>query len=199
MWKPNDGILHFKIKGLIFAPTDEKEPEGTRCSLFFLQETVRTVEERIADLVEEKFQEEGFTDCFLVDINLNAAGNKLEVFIDSDSGISFDTCQRVSRHLEAYLDEEKPLGEKYTLEVSSPGVDRPLKLPRQYRKNIGRKVEVTTLEGKAKTGTLVEVTDFAVTIEEKVQIKEGKKKRRELVQTIIPFEDIRKTVVKISF
>ncbi len=148
---------------------------------------IRTVEERISDLLEEKFQEEGFTDCFLVDMNLNTAGNKLEVFIDSDSGITFEKCQSVSRHLETYLDEEKPLGEKYTLEVSSPGVDRPLK------------VEVTPKEGKPQTGTLVEVTDFAITIEEKVKIKEGKKTRRELVQTLIPFEDIEKTIVKITF
>jgi ribosome maturation factor RimP len=160
---------------------------------------IRTVEERISDLLEEKFQEEGFTDCFLVDMNLNTAGNKLEVFIDSDSGITFEKCQSVSRHLETYLDEEKPLGEKYTLEVSSPGVDRPLKLPRQYHKNIGRKVEVTPKEGKPQTGTLVEVTDFAITIEEKVKIREGKKTRRELVQTLIPFEDIEKTIVKITF
>lgn len=156
------------------------------------------MEERIADLLEEKFKEEGFTDCFFVDMNLSAS-NKLEVFIDSDSGITFEKCQRVSRHLEAYLDEEKPLGEKYTLEVSSPGISRPLQLPRQYKKNIGRKVEITLKEDKARTGTLIEVTDFAITIEEKIQIKEGKKKRKELIQTIIPFDDIKKAVVKISF
>lgn len=156
------------------------------------------IEEKIADLLEEKFQEEAFKDCFLIEIKLHEH-NKLDVFIDSDSGITFEKCRSVSRYLESYLDTEGWLGAKYVLEVSSPGVRRPLKLKRQYRKNIGRKVEVSLLEGKAQTGVLTAVDENQITLEAKVRIKEGKKKKTSLVQTQIPFDNIKKTIVKISF
>lgn len=157
------------------------------------------MEERIADLLDKKFEEPEFADCYLIDIYLSPKGNKLEVFIDSDSGVTFEKCQKISRYLEGYLDEEKTLGESYTLEVSSPGISRPLKLPRQYVKNIGRDIEISTKQGTKKAGKLVDATDFAATVEEIVITKEGKKKKKEVVQTIIPYEDIKKAVIKISF
>lgn len=157
------------------------------------------MEERIADLLDKKFEEPEFTDCYLIDIHLSPKGNKLEVFIDSDSGVTFEKCQKISRYLEAHLDEGKWLGESYTLEVSSPGISRPLKLPRQYRKNIGRDIEIATKEGNKKTGKLVDATDFAATVEEIVVTKEGKKKKKEVVQTIIPYDEIKKAVIKIQF
>jgi ribosome maturation factor RimP len=155
------------------------------------------MEETIANLLEEKFQEPEFADCFLVDIN--QSNKRLEVFVDSDSGMSFKKCQQLSRHLEAYLDEEKPLGENYVLEVSSPGVKRPLKFWRQYPRNVGRKVEVTMQNKDKHTGTLVEVTPSAITLEEKVRRKEGKRKVTEMVRTELPYDEIAKTIVKISF
>ena len=155
------------------------------------------IEGKISALLEEKFQEEAFEDCFIVEISLN--NKKLNVFIDSDSGITFEKCQRLSRYLESFIDEAGWLGEKYVLEVSSPGVGRPLKLPRQYKKNVGRKVEVSLLEGKPIEGKLIEVNEAAITVEYKRRIKEGKKKKTEVVQDNIAFEDIKKTIVKISF
>lgn len=157
------------------------------------------MEARISDLLDQKFEEAEFADCYLIDIQLGTKGNKLEVFIDSDSGVTFEKCQKISRYLEAHLDEGKWLGEDYTLEVSSPGISRPLKLPRQYRKNIGRTVEVITKAGNKKEGKLIEATDFAATIEEIIITKEGKKKKKEIVQTIIPFDEIKKAVIKIQF
>lgn len=156
------------------------------------------IEAKITDLLEDLFKTEEFSDCFLVEVKLHN-NRKLEVFMDSDDGITFDRCQRTSRYLEQYLDEEGWLGEKYVLEVSSPGIGRPLKLQRQYPKNIGRKVEVTLEEGAVKTGTLAEVTETGLVIEEKIVIKEGKRKKREVVKTSIPFAAIKQTVVKVSF
>lgn len=156
------------------------------------------IEEKITDLLETLFTTEEFSDCFLVEIKLNA-NNKLEVFMDGDDGITFGRCQRTSRYLEKHLDEEGWLGEKYILEVSSPGIGRPLKLQRQYPKNIGRKVEITLTEGPVKSGTLTEVNETGLVLEEKVVIKEGKRKKREVVKTSIPFEAIKQTVVKVSF
>lgn len=157
------------------------------------------MEARLSDLLDEKFKEPDFADCYLIDINLIPKGNKLEIFIDSDSGMTFEKCQKISRYLEGHLDENKWFGEDYMLEVSSPGVSRPLKLSRQYRKNIGRNIEVTTKEGNKKEGKLIEATDFAATVEEMVVTKEGKKKKKEVVQTIIPYDEIKKAVIKIQF
>lgn len=153
---------------------------------------------KVEKLLAEKFKEEEFSDCFLVATELNK-GNKLEVFVDSDSGMTFQKCQRISRYLEQFIDEEKWLGEKYTLEVSSPGITRPLKFERQYRKNIGRVLTVKRNDGSKEEGTLKEVTETAITLEEKKRIKDGKKKKTQLVETIIPFDEIREAKVKIVF
>lgn len=156
------------------------------------------IEEKITDLLEALFRTEEFSDCFLVEVKLHA-NRKLEVFMDCDSGVTFERCQKTSRYLEKHLDEENWLGEKYILEVSSPGIGRPLKLHRQYPKNIGRKVEVTLTEGTTKKGTLVAVNDAEIVIEEKRVFKEGKRKKREIVKTAVPFDTIKQTVVKVSF
>jgi ribosome maturation factor RimP len=156
------------------------------------------IEEKIHELLAAKFQEETFQDCFLVEFNLHT-GNKLEVFMDSDSGLTLEKCQRISRYLESHIDEEGWLGEKYTLEVSSPGLSRPLKLKRQYLKNIGRKVEVTFNNGEVKTGLLKAADESAFTLEETVVKKEGKKKKKEVVLTEIPYDSIKKTMIIISF
>lgn len=155
------------------------------------------IEQKIPELLEEKFQEPGFTDFFLVELKVGI-NNKVEVFVDSDSSVTFEKCQKISRFLEAYIDEEGWLGEKYTLEVSSPGITRPLKFVRQYVKNIGRKVEVKTGEGKL-TGKLIAANDDGIVLESDERVKVGKKKIKQKVQTEIPMAQIEKTVVKISF
>lgn len=153
---------------------------------------------KIEELLLAKFEEEEFKDCFLVELEV-LPSKKINVFVDSDSGITFEKCRKISRHLEAVIDEEQWLGQKYTLEVSSPGIGRPLKFSRQYPRNIGRKVEVKITEGTKVTGLLTAVENESITIEDKVRVKEGKKKVKKLVTTVIPFEDIVKFVVKISF
>lgn len=155
------------------------------------------IEDKIAKLVEAKFKEEEWDDCFLVDIDIKG-NNRVEIYIDSDEALTLQKCQRVSRHVEAVLDEELWLGEKYTIEVSSPGVSRPLKLKRQYVKNIGRKIELNLKEGKEE-GKLMAVEGDEIVIEKRVKRKEGKKKINELATIRIPFDQIEQTKVKISF
>lgn len=161
-------------------------------------EAILVIEQKIIDLLDQKFKEEDFSDCFLVDLQLHT-NQKLEVFLDSDIGITFEKCRKISRYLEEFIDEAGWFGPKYTLDVSSPGITRPLKKLRQYTKNIGRKVEVKTNDGEKKTGLLIAATDAEITLEEKVRIKEGKRKKTAVVQTVIPFDEIEKTVVQISF
>lgn len=149
-------------------------------------------------VIEEKFSDEGFEDCFIVEIE-SLPGKKLNVFLDCDSGLSLSKCQKVSRHLEAYLDEFVWKDLKYTLEVSSPGIDRPLKILRQYTKNIGREVKVKVIESGEEKGILVAADEEGITILQKIVRKEGKKKIREKVENKIPFTKIQKTIVQISF
>lgn len=156
------------------------------------------INEAIERLLKEKFQEEAFADCFLIEVKLGA-NNKLEVFIDSDSGITFDKCQSISRFLEQHIDENNWLGERYTLEVSSPGISRPMTFQRQYPRNIGRTVEVTLQDGSVRKGTLSAVHPENIVLTEEIKTKEGKKTKKEKVETAIPFSQINKTIVKISF
>ncbi|MCB0635786.1 MAG: ribosome maturation factor [Lewinella sp.] len=156
------------------------------------------MEEKIIDLLDEKFAEPEFEDCFWLDVKLHQ-NKKLEVIIDSDTGVTFSTCQQISRYLEGFIDEAGWLGEKYVLEVSSPGVDRPLQQLRQYPKNIGRKLEVKMKDGTRHEGKLVEVAGEIVSLEAKVRRKDGKRKVTETVRTDLPFGDIDNALVKISF
>ena len=169
--------------------------------LFFINKVNEFVnlERRITTLLTEKFSEPTFSDCYIIEINLKPK-QKLLVFIDSDSGMTFKKCQQISRHLEAHLDESLLLGEKYTLEVSSPGIDRPLKLRRQYTKNLNRhlKVQVEALE-KPLVGKLIAIDDESITLETTEKIKEGKKKKQITVQHTLPFEKIQEAVVQVSF
>ncbi|MEM6769696.1 MAG: ribosome maturation factor [Bacteroidota bacterium] len=154
--------------------------------------------DQVTTMLEGYFTaEEGFADCFVVDVTQSAT--RLEVFVDSDSGMTFRKCQRISRFLEAWLDEEQPLGDKYTLNVSSPGVDRPLKFHRQYVKNQGRTLEVTTTEGEKIKGELITVTEDYIVLTAKVRRKEGKRKVTVVEDTPIAYDIIKKAIVKISF
>lgn len=156
------------------------------------------IEEKIARLLDEKFTEEAFEDCFLVEMKLHA-NNKLEIFVDSDSSITFEKCRKISRFLEKDIDEEGWLGEKYILEVSSPGITRPLKFPRQYQKNISRKIELKMDDGTKRTGILLAANDTRVRLEEKFKVKEGKKNKTNVVESDILYGNIQKAVIKVTF
>ena len=79
------------------------------------------------------------------------------ILLDSDEGITIQECADISRSLDQELEAVETPETNYALEVSSPGLDQPLRLPRQYQKNVGRDLKVTLETGQALTGTLVEV------------------------------------------
>ena len=103
-------------------------------------------------------------DVFLVEIKIKPTNN-IKLFLDADSGMSIEKCIRVNRALYKKIEESGlfPNGD-FSLEVSSPGVDEPLKLHRQYIKNIGRSVEATLTDGSVKTGKLTAVTDNEISL-----------------------------------
>jgi ribosome maturation factor RimP len=156
-----------------------------------------SVEQKIREILEDKFQDEEFKDCFLMDVFQKK--NKIEVFADSDSGMTFEKCKKISRFLENYLDENDVLKDPYTLEVSSPGIDAPLKFERQYIKNVGRKIELTDKEGNQFLGKLETVENNHIVIEFEKTFKEGNKKKKVLEKQIIPFANIQKAIIKITF
>ncbi len=149
------------------------------------------VEKVVRELVESILASD--PTLFVVEVSLKgSSGNqKLSIFLDGDSGISIDACVNVSRGLSGILEERNLIDGKYYLEVSSSGVDQPLKFPRQYRRNVGRQVKVKTLEGQKTEGELKEVSDTGFKILKK------EKKEEQLIE--FNFDQIESTKVLVSF
>ena len=96
------------------------------------------------------------TDCFLVDIR--SGTSKLAVYIDKPTGVSLDECISLNKYLSAAFDNEG-IWETHELEVSSPGMDQPLKVPQQYLRRLGQEIMVTTLNGIQHKGKLISATE----------------------------------------
>jgi len=155
------------------------------------------VEETITGWLNEKFTEESFSDCFLVEAVFN--GHQLIVYLDSDIKLDLDKCAAISRWLGHKIEETNLIPGAYTLEVSSSGLDRPLKLHRQYLKNIGRPVIVHTVSGHKIEGKLTEVNGEMITLMQDVIEKEKNKKIKKTLEVVIHYDDILKTFIQIKF
>jgi len=129
-------------------------------------------------------------DHFLVEVDIKK-GNVINVFVDGDNGISIDECVKISRNIESFFDREE---EDFELRVSSPGLSRPFKLIRQYRKYINRQIEVKIGDGKKIKGILKSVEENKIEIE----IKSGKKGRNKEVLSF-RFDEINEAKPVISF
>ena len=155
--------------------------------------------QQIEGWLDEKLSEEEFAHAFPVEINVHA-NNRVEVYVDSDESVSFALCRRISRHLEEKLDETLILGEKYTLEVSSPGTSRPLVNPRQYPKHVGRTLKVKTAEDTTVEGELTSVTDEGIVLKEE-RVERNEKNKRVKVEYLheLPFGEFSDAKVQLSF
>lgn len=132
---------------------------------------------------------------FLVDIKIRPTNN-IKIFLDGDNGISIEKCVAYNRQLYRMIEDSGIFpADDFSLEVSSPGLDEPLKLMRQYRKNIGRKVEVLLKDGVKTEGVLKSVSDEAIEVEE----TRGKNKKKETLMHSFPFETIKSTKIQIAF
>ena len=150
---------------------------------------IQALEKKIMALIE------GEPDIFLVEIRIKPTNN-VKVFLDSDNGMSLDKLIQYNRKLYKDLEENSFFqGGDFSLEVSSPGLDEPLKLRRQYLKNIGRGVEITRIDGEKNEGKLLQVGETEIIVEE----EKGKGKKKELVQHSIPFDNIKSTKIQIKF
>ncbi|MVZ67079.1 ribosome assembly cofactor RimP [Sphingobacterium sp. DK4209] len=151
------------------------------------------VEERVKELVLEKIADR--EDLFIVSIRFLKSG-VLEILLDGDNGIAIEDCVQVSRHVGFHLEEENVIDKAYRLEVSSPGIDTPLLLSRQYQKNIGRNVKVLMLDGAKREGKLLDAGETSFNLEE---IVKEKGKKAQSVEVEIPYNQIKETKVLISF
>jgi len=132
---------------------------------------------------------------FLVDIRIKPTNN-VKIFVDADKGVSIDKLVQYNRRLYRDLEESGFFpGGDFSLEISSPGLEEPLKLHRQYIKNISRYVEVIRKDGIKVEGKLMSATDAEITLEE----ERGKNKKKEVITHIIPFDNIKTTKIQIKF
>src|SRR6187431_2405637 len=124
-----------------------------------MNENQQAIEHFLSDLLEES------TEIFLVELQVSPA-NDIKVFLDADNGITIDKCIRINRALYKRIEEELLPDGNFSLEVSSPGVDEPLKLKRQYKKNIGRTLEVVMNDNSRKEGKLIAADDEHIEVQE---------------------------------
>ena len=131
------------------------------------------------------------TDMFLVEVFIKPV-NRIYIFIDGDHGVKISDCVALSRHIESKYDRETV---DYELNVSSSGADQPIKLPRQYIKNIGRSLQVKLPDETVITGRLEATDEKGITL-----LREGDKKKKISPESLkLTFEEIVESKVIISF
>jgi ribosome maturation factor RimP len=151
--------------------------------------------EKITNLVEAAIQEN--SELFLIDLQFHP-DNKIYVEIDGDKGVSLNECIRVSRAVEHNLDREE---EDFSLEVTTPDVAQPIKVNRQYLKNINRTLLIKLKNNTKLEGVLKKVLENTIELEWKTREPKpvGKGKITVIKTTTISFEDIAEAKVKIIF
>lgn len=189
-FSPYYQIHSFQIEFPIFVPVKRLSRRERRPfpSLFHM-----TIESQIEALVREILEPDPA--YFIVEIRIKPTNN-VKVFLDGDQGISIEKCIAVNRALYKRLEGSGMFpNDDFSLEVSSPGLDEPLKLFRQYVKNTGRKVEVVQKDGIRIEGKLLSATEDQIEVEE----VKGKNKKQEIIRHVIPFESIKSTKIQIVF
>jgi len=154
-----------------------------------IEDQIHALEQKVETLIS------GEPGVFLVEIRIKPTNN-VKVFIDADNGVNIDKLVQYNRRLYKDIEESSFFpGGDFSLEVSSPGLDEPLKLHRQYLKNIGRNVEVIRKDGVKTEGKLVNMSETEIVVEE----EKGKNKKKEIVTHTISFSEIKTTIVQIKF
>ena len=141
---------------------------------------------KVLDIVKDVL--EG-SDKYLVNMKITP-DNRIFVDLDGDNGINIDDCIEVSRAIENSLNRDE---EDFELNVSSAGADSPLKMPRQYRRHVGRELSVEPFEGAKVEGVLTEAGDSQFTIKTKGSKKEPSK------ELTFAYEDVKTARVIIRF
>tara|TARA_R110001583_G_scaffold83631_6_gene220750 strand:+ start:3550 stop:4014 length:465 start_codon:yes stop_codon:yes gene_type:complete len=150
---------------------------------------------KVINLLNNALEEN--SELFLIELKF-LADNKIYVEVDGDNGVTLKECIRISREIEHNLDREE---DDFSLEVTSPDVANPLKVKRQYIKNMNRILDVKLRDNSAVQGALKSVMDNEIELEWKAREPKpiGKGKITVVKNRIIQFEDILEAKVKIIF
>jgi ribosome maturation factor RimP len=150
---------------------------------------------KVVELLNEVLEEN--KSLFLIDLSISQ-DNKIKIIIDGDLGVTVEDCIQVSRAIENNLDREEL---DFSLEVMSAGVSEGLKIPRQFRKNIGRSVKVKTTEDSSFEGELTEVNDTGIILVWKAREPKPIGKGKVTVQKTaeLSFEEITEAKVLVKF
>ena len=153
-----------------------------------------TFKEKVKSIVDQGLEE--FPSLFLIDLNINDA-NKIIVILDGDAGVQLQDCINISRAIENNLDREEI---DFALEVASAGISLPLKLVRQYHKNIGRTLKIKT-KSQTIEAKLLNVSEENISVEwnSREPKKIGKGKETILHNENIKYIDILEAIVTITF
>lgn len=159
-----------------------------------------TIKSKIEEWLSPELNERNL---FLVDIKF-PIGRQIEVYIDSDTGVQISECAIVSRFLEKHLDESGLVPDNYILDVSSPGMSNPLKLPRQYKRRIGRIFELTKIDGTHIEGQLIEADEEKIKLKEVVEQKSKSQKAKskeiqEPKEYVLKFNEIKRAILQFKF
>jgi ribosome maturation factor RimP len=156
--------------------------------------------ERISDLVRPHVEALGLD---LEDVTVTTAGRRrtVRVVVDADGGVDLDAVADATRAVSDALDADDPDGEEpYVLEVTSPGVDRPLTEPRHWRRAQGRLVEITLADDTELRGRPTEVADDGSTVTLTVESVPPKKGMRpKLSERVVALADVRHALVQVEF
>jgi ribosome maturation factor RimP len=149
------------------------------------------LKDQISELITPALQKAGY---FLEDVNLVSPGQHriVTVIVDGETGLNLDQVTVASKLVSELLDDASFMGETpFTLEVTSPGIDRPLTLPRHFAKNVDRLLKVTKTDGLVITGRIRSNSENALTLEvtEKKEVKE----------VVIALAEIKRAMVEIEF
>lgn len=153
-----------------------------------------TFKEQVKNLLEQALAE--YPSLFLIDLNINDS-NKIMITLDGDQGVQLQDCINISKAIDANLDREEV---DFALEVASAGVSLPLKLVRQYKKNIGRTLKIKT-SLQTIEALLLGVSEENITVEwsSREPKKIGKGKETVLHNEKIAYADIQEAIVTITF
>ncbi len=147
----------------------------------------------ITQIVENNLDTEAH---YIVDIKIDT-NNKINVLVDGKEGFTINDCVKISRAIEGSLDREK---EDFELQVSTPGLDMPLKVNQQYEKNLNKEVEVKMSDGNKIVGKMTEITNETITVEyTKKEKVEGHKKKQTIEYKDVFKKDEVETRLVISF
>jgi ribosome maturation factor RimP len=149
------------------------------------------LKDQITELISPALQQAGY---FLEDVNLVTPGQHrmVTVIVDGESALNLDQVTVASKLVSELMDEATFMGETpFTLEVTSPGIDRPLTLPRHFAKNVTRLLKVTKTDGIVITGRIISNTETDVTL--------AVAEKKESKEVVVALADIKRAVVEIEF